>query len=178
MAFLPAPRTVPAAGRRMVTVDTLGATGWQAASGTRCLRFLLATPNHDEVTQAVAHHLQPQPLGEFLLARGVLEFVQRAHRLATGVDNHVVGSDTRTGGRSLINQGETLSSQAATWLGSSTGKTAVSVVLALLGALAVWALWRWFFRVAQPNDDAVAPITTREVAESERSQHGPASTRA
>jgi cytochrome c-type biogenesis protein len=53
------------------------------------------------------------------------------------------GSDTRSGNRSLIDRGESLSGQAATWLGSGSGQTVASVVLGTIAALTVWALWRW-----------------------------------
>ena len=79
------------------------------------------------------------------------------------------GSDTRTGGRSLINQGETFSSQAATWLGSGTGQTVATVVLASIGALAVWALWRW---VGLPWRPARTPSRSAPAArEVEGGQH-------
>jgi len=89
------------------------------------------------------------------------------------------GSDTRTGGRSLIDRGELFSSRTATWLGSATGKTVVSVLLAALVALAAWALWRRLFRPPQPTARgtlAIAPA--REPRQPERSEHGPASTKA
>ncbi len=70
------------------------------------------------------------------------------------------GSDTRTSGRSLIDRGESFSSQAATWLGSGTGQTVATIVLATIAALAAFALWRWL-RPAR-----------------ERRPHGTASTRA
>jgi cytochrome c-type biogenesis protein len=55
------------------------------------------------------------------------------------------GSDTRTSGRSVIDRGGQVSSRIATWLGSSTGKTVAAALLAGLGALVVWALWRRLF---------------------------------
>src|SRR5436305_11936447 len=55
------------------------------------------------------------------------------------------GSDTRTSGRSVIDRGELISSRIATWLGSETGKTVVVSLLAALGAVIVWALWRRLF---------------------------------
>ncbi len=64
------------------------------------------------------------------------------------------GSDTRTSGRSLIDRGESLSSQAATWLGSDTGQTVASAVLAALAALIAWALWRWLFHPARATTAA------------------------
>ncbi len=70
------------------------------------------------------------------------------------------GSDTRTSGRSLIDRGESFSSQAATWLGSGTGQTVATIVLATIVALVAFALWRWL-RPAR-----------------ERRPHGTASTRA
>ncbi len=72
------------------------------------------------------------------------------------------GSDARTSGRSLIDRGGLLSSRAATWLGSDTGKTVAVALLAVLAALVLWALWRRFFghnaltqtRAATATDDA------------------------
>jgi cytochrome c-type biogenesis protein len=55
------------------------------------------------------------------------------------------GSDTRIGGRSVIDRGGQVSSRIATWLGSSTGKTVAAVLLAGLGVLVVSALWRRLF---------------------------------
>ena len=66
------------------------------------------------------------------------------------------GSDTRTSGRSLINRGESFSSQAATWLGSGTGQTVTSLVLAAITALVAGALWRWL-RPARPAAVAASP---------------------
>ena len=89
------------------------------------------------------------------------------------------GSDTRSSGRSLINQGETLSSRAATWLGSGTGQTVATFVLATIAALAAWALWRWLSRPETPaGKGALAPVLAREESPSERRSHGPTSTRA
>jgi cytochrome c biogenesis protein CcdA len=89
------------------------------------------------------------------------------------------GSDTRTSGRSLINQGETLSSRAATWLGSSTGQTVATVVLGALAVLIVWALVRW---IAWPTRTLVVEEATASPAagprRQERSAHETASTRA
>ena len=70
------------------------------------------------------------------------------------------GSDTRTSGRSLIDRGESFSSQAATWLGSGMGQTVATIVLATIAALVASALWRWL----RPDR--------------ERRPHGTASTRA
>ncbi len=70
------------------------------------------------------------------------------------------GSDTRTSGRSLIDRGESFSSQAATWLGSGMGQTVATIVLATIAALVAFALWRWL----RPDR--------------ERRPHGTASTRA
>jgi cytochrome c-type biogenesis protein len=64
------------------------------------------------------------------------------------------GSDTRTSGRSLIDRGATLSSRAATWLGSSTGQTTATAVLAALAGLVAWALWRRLFRRAGAGAEA------------------------
>lgn len=87
------------------------------------------------------------------------------------------GSDTRSSGRSLIDRGETLSSQAATWLGSSTGQTVATAVLATIAALAAWALWRWLSRPATPaGKGALAPALAREQSPSERRSHAPTST--
>ena len=55
------------------------------------------------------------------------------------------GSDRRTGGRSVIDRGELISSRIATWLGSGTGKTVAAALLAAIGALIVWVLWRRAF---------------------------------
>jgi cytochrome c biogenesis protein CcdA len=91
------------------------------------------------------------------------------------------GSDTRTRGRSLINQGESLSSQAATWLSSSTGHTVISALLGLLAALALWALARWVLRAPKKPAETAAAVTAKQphvVAEAERSQGGPASSNA
>jgi len=58
------------------------------------------------------------------------------------------GSATRRSGRSVIDRGELISSRAATWLSSSTGKTTAVAVLAGIAALVVWALWRRLFTSA------------------------------
>lgn len=87
------------------------------------------------------------------------------------------GSDTRTSGRSLINRGESFSSQAATWLGSGTGQTVASVVLGTIAALAAWALWRWLVRPARTAGDEEF-ASTGEATQLERRPHGTASTRA
>ena len=86
------------------------------------------------------------------------------------------GSDTRTSGRSLINRGESFSSQAATWLGSNTGQTVASAVLAALAALVAWALWRWLFRPARAIGGA-SIVNTRALTQPERSSRENASTR-
>jgi cytochrome c-type biogenesis protein len=82
------------------------------------------------------------------------------------------GSATRTSGRSVIDRGELISSQAATWLGSSTGKTVAVSVLAAIGALIVWALWRRLLGVATPADglqptksDLTPPIRAKTAKE-------------
>ena len=84
------------------------------------------------------------------------------------------GSDTRTSGRSLINRGETLSSQAATWLGSNSGQTTATAVLAALAALVAWALWRRLFRPTRAGGDA-ASVNPRRARQAERRSHGNAS---
>ncbi len=84
------------------------------------------------------------------------------------------GSDARTSGRSLIDRGGSFSSQAATWLGSGTGQTVATAVLAALAALVIWALWRWVFRPARAADVAVARSSA--LTQPERRPHGPAST--
>ncbi len=82
------------------------------------------------------------------------------------------GSATRSSGRSLIDRGETLSSQAATWLGSSTGQTVASAVLAALIALIGWALWRRLVqRPAEPSE--LAPAATRPLADDRRGTVSP-----
>lgn len=90
------------------------------------------------------------------------------------------GSDTRTGGRSLIDRGELLSSRIATWLSSSSGQTAAAALLAALGILVVWALTRSLFgSTAQPFTDPQEATPARGHAPSEeRSQHEPASSKA
>ena len=67
------------------------------------------------------------------------------------------GSDTRTSGRSVIDRGGEISSRIATWLGSSTGKTVAAALLAGLGALVVWALWRRLFAegIGEPEPEEV-----------------------
>ncbi len=76
------------------------------------------------------------------------------------------GSATRTSGRSVIDRGELVSSQSATWLGSSTGKTVAVVALAAIVALVVWALWRRLFGAVptpepEPSPAAGGPIHLR-----------------
>lgn len=92
------------------------------------------------------------------------------------------GSDTRTGGRSLIDRGELLSSQVATWLSSSGGQTAAATLLAALGIMAVWALTRPLFRrgpiAPQDPGEPVADPANRPLPSEERSQHEPASSNA
>ncbi len=79
------------------------------------------------------------------------------------------GADTRTGGRSLIDRGETLSSRAATWLGSDTGTTVATALLAALAALALVALAR---RVLWPARRPRAEAAVgRETRTSSRRQH-------
>jgi len=81
------------------------------------------------------------------------------------------GSDTRTSGRSLINRGESFSSQAATWLGSDTGQTVATAVLAALAALVAWALWRWLFRPTKAVGSEPG-VKTRATPQPERRSHG------
>jgi len=136
---------------------------------------------------AVAAALSQQGLARAL--RRLVPYVDRASgALLALAGGYVVyywafflwpGSDTRTGGRSLINRGETLSSQAATWLGSATGKTAASVLLAALAALVAWALWRRLARPATPAaEPEVAPAGAPEASQTERRAHETAPTRA
>jgi hypothetical protein len=82
--------------------------------------------------------------GGFLLLAGVYVVYYWAYFL-------LPGSATRTSGRSVIDRGELISSQAATWLSSSTGKTVAVSVLAGIAALTVWALWRRLFSVPTPT---------------------------
>ena len=86
------------------------------------------------------------------------------------------GSDTRSSGRSLIDRGESLSSQAATWLGSGRGQTVATIVLATIAALVGWALWRWL-RTARAAADP-ASGAEHGGTRPERRPHGTASTRA
>ncbi|HZT53373.1 MAG TPA: hypothetical protein VE995_03235, partial [Gaiellaceae bacterium] len=81
------------------------------------------------------------------------------------------GSDTRTSGRSLINRGETVSSQAATWLGSNAGQTVASAGLAALVALIAWTLWRRLFRPARPATSSTAGANPPAAAQQERRRH-------
>jgi cytochrome c-type biogenesis protein len=71
------------------------------------------------------------------------------------------GSDTRTSGRSVIDRGGEISSRIATWLGSPTGKTVAAALLAGLGALVVWALWRHLFAEGmgepEPEEAGIEP---------------------
>src|SRR5260370_40809863 len=66
------------------------------------------------------------------------------------------GSDTRTSGRSLIDRGESFSSQAATWLGSGTGQTGATIGLATIAALIAFALWRWLRPARERRPHATA----------------------
>lgn len=93
------------------------------------------------------------------------------------------GSETRTGGRSVIEQGGLLSARAATWLGSSTGKTVAVAALATLGALVLWALCRRLFGEGATRREAAARsavLAHRRESSSrdERSEHEPASSKA
>lgn len=93
------------------------------------------------------------------------------------------GSETRTGGRSVIEQGALLSSRAATWLGSATGKSVAVAALALLGALMLWALWRRLFGEGSTEREAATPNAVfahqRESSSTdERSEREPASSKA
>jgi cytochrome c biogenesis protein CcdA len=86
------------------------------------------------------------------------------------------GSETRTGGRSLIDRGESLSSQAATWLGSDSGQTVASAVLAAVAALVAWALWRWLFHPTRTTSDASIAQDPQPIVAAERRSRGNAST--
>ncbi len=94
------------------------------------------------------------------------------------------GSDTRTSGRSVIDRGGEVSSRIATWLGLATGKTVAAALLAGLGALVVWALWRRLFGAAtvasEPEAETnVAFAHARESNETkEGSPHEPSSSQA
>jgi cytochrome c-type biogenesis protein len=85
------------------------------------------------------------------------------------------GSDTRTSGRSPIDRGEHFSSVAATWLGSGTGQTVATAVLAALAALVTWALWRRIFRPPRAAGAAIARPSL--LTQPERRAHGRSSTR-
>jgi len=90
------------------------------------------------------------------------------------------GSDTRTSGRSPIDQGELLSSRIATWLSSGNGQTAATIVLTALGLLAVWALARPAFRRGSTPPQAAeaeAGPAPAHTASEERSRHEPASSK-
>lgn len=90
------------------------------------------------------------------------------------------GSDTRTSGRSPIDQGELLSSRIATWLSSGNGQTAATIVLTALGLLAIWALARPALRRGptppQAADSQAEPAPAHTASE-ERSRHEPASSK-
>ncbi len=88
------------------------------------------------------------------------------------------GSNTRTEGRSLIDRGETLSSRAATWLGSATGETVATGVLAALAGLAAWALWRRLVGRAASAPEPADAIASERRPPHEGREHGTASTRA
>lgn len=134
---------------------------------------------------AVAAALSQQGLARAL--RQVVPYVNRASgALLLLAGAYVVyywaffllpGSDTRTSGRSLINRGESLSSQASTWLGSGTGQTVATAVLATVAVLVTWALWRWLFRPSRTAGDG-ALVTVGEATQPERRSHETASTQA
>jgi cytochrome c-type biogenesis protein len=85
------------------------------------------------------------------------------------------GAATRTSGRSLIDQGELLSSRIATWLSSGSGQTAATILLAAVGVLVVWVFWRRLFRSDWTAHDLVAH---ERASTEERSEREPASSKA
>lgn len=135
----------------------LAATGTAVTGsiGLTVLSFIAYAAGMGTVLTALAIGAALSRAGFALALRRVVPYVNRvAGALLVLAGAYVVyywayfllpGSDTRTSGRSVIDRGELISSQAATWLSSSTGKTVAAAVLAGLGALIVWALWRRLF---------------------------------
>jgi hypothetical protein len=75
-------------------------------------------------------------------ASGALLFLAGAYVVYYWAFFLLPGSMTRTSGRSVIERGELISSRAATWLASETGKTVATIALLGLALLAIWALSR------------------------------------
>ena len=145
----------------------LAATGTAVTGsvGTSALSFIAYSAGMGTILTALAIAAALSQKGLALALRRVVPYVNRASgALLLSAGAYVVyywgffllpGADTRTQGRSVIDRGGLLSSRAATWLGSQTGKTTVVITLGLLGALVLWALSRRFFNQQPARENEI-----------------------